>query len=344
MLAILAHGFSRLVRLYNQVIAAYRLAIPRERIRRWVARILAVVLVTLVVTVTLSSPPAGFPVSALVSIPEGASLSEALRILRGQHVIRSPFLARVLVTVRAGERGIVAGDYVFHEPVGVFGVVGTITSGRYGFELAKVTIPEGTSVREIADLLSKRFLVFDADEFVRKATPLEGYLFPDTYYFLENVTADQVIRVMRDTFDKKIVELTPDIAAFGKPIEDVIILASLLEEEARTEETRRTIAGILWRRLERGIPLQVDAVFPYIIGKNTFQLTLDDLQFDSPYNTYRYKGLPPGPITNPGLDAIRAAVNPIWTTYLFYLSDHSGAMHYARTFEEHKLNKARYLY
>src|SRR3989338_1471741 len=96
-------------------------------------------------------------------------------------------------------------------------------------------------------------------------------------------------------------------------------------------------------RIERGMLLQVDAVFPYIIGKNTFEVTLDDLKTDSPYNTYKYKGLPKGPISNPGMDAILAAVYPEKTDYLFYLSDLDGNMHYAADFEGHKVNKFRYL-
>jgi UPF0755 protein len=120
-------------------------------------------------------------------------------------------------------------------------------------------------------------------------------------------------------------------------------MASILEAEARTTETRKIISGILWKRMEIGMPLQVDAPFQYIIGKNTFQLTTNDLKFDSPYNTYKYKGLPPGPIGNPGLDAISATVNPIKTNYLYYLSDVRGNMHYAKTFAEHVINKEKYL-
>lgn len=120
-------------------------------------------------------------------------------------------------------------------------------------------------------------------------------------------------------------------------------MASLLEEEARTTETRKMVSGILWKRLSAGMPLQVDAVFPYIIGKNTFEITLKDLEFDSPYNTYKYKGLPPGPISNPGKDSILAAIYPTKSDYWFYLSDKNGLMHYAITFDEHKINKAKYL-
>ncbi|PIP73278.1 MAG: hypothetical protein COW88_02715 [Candidatus Lloydbacteria bacterium CG22_combo_CG10-13_8_21_14_all_47_15] len=148
---------------------------------------------------------------------------------------------------------------------------------------------------------------------------------------------------MKENFIEKISTTAPAIKDFGESVHDVVVMASLLEKEARTMETREVIAGILWKRLKDGMPLQVDAVFPYINGKNTFQLSLEDLQVDHPYNTYTRKGLPPGPIANPGLDAIIAAINPEDTPYYFYLSDKEGMMHYARTFDGHLANKARYL-
>jgi UPF0755 protein len=121
-------------------------------------------------------------------------------------------------------------------------------------------------------------------------------------------------------------------------------MASIIEEEARTEETRRTIAGILWKRLDNGWPLQVDAAFAFVNGKKkSSELTVEDLAIKSPYNTYANKGLPPTPISNPGLDAISATIRPIATKYYFYLSDDDGNMHYAVTNAEHEANKAKYL-
>ena len=120
-------------------------------------------------------------------------------------------------------------------------------------------------------------------------------------------------------------------------------MASLLEEEARQTPTRRTVAGILWKRLDLGMPLQVDATLRYLLGKSSHELTREDLEYDSPYNTYKDAGLPPGPISNPGLDAILAALRPVETAYLYFLTDSEGNIHYARTFEEHVANKAMYL-
>lgn len=128
----------------------------------------------------------------------------------------------------------------------------------------------------------------------------------------------------------------------NRKISDVIIMASILEGEALPKD-RQVVAGILWKRLSIGMPLQVDATFRYINGKGTYDLTADDLKIDSPYNTYIHKGLPPGPISNPGIDAISASLNPIPTKYLYYLTEKDGTIHYAKTFTEHIANKNKYL-
>jgi UPF0755 protein len=169
-------------------------------------------------------------------------------------------------------------------------------------------------------------------------------LFPDTYYLLPNIEAKEVFTLMRDNFDKKIKELDLEIKKFNKPLVDIIKMASIVEEEGRTDFTRQMIAGILWRRLSIKMPLQVDAAFVYVNGKKDSKLiTLDDLKIDSPYNTYVYRGLPPTPISNPGLNSIRATITPVTSKYFFYLSDDDGEMHYAITHDEHVANKEKYL-
>jgi UPF0755 protein len=257
--------------------------------------------------------------------------------------IRSPFLFTAFVRILGGESGAAAGEYSFKRPVGVIRLAHRVARAEYGIEKISITIPEGTSVREISKILRRKLPRLNPEDFLRAALPYEGYLFPDTYFFPENIGAEDVVSVMRENFNRRMREVSPLLIAFRRPISDVIVMSSLVEEEARTEETRRRIAGILWKRLRIGMPLQVDAVFPYILGKNTFQVTFEDLQFDSPYNTYRFAGLPPGPITNPGLDAIRATLTPIETPYFYYLSDMQGEMHYAVTHDEHVQNKEKYL-
>jgi UPF0755 protein len=288
-------------------------------------------------------PPASFPHNSLITIKEGSGLNQVASLLSRQHIIRSPIVFRGLVTVFGGEHGVLAGDYFFESSESVLTVVSRLTGGRFGLPLVKVTIPEGTSVNEMVSILKESLTSFDSKEFLKIAKGREGYLFPDTYHFLINAKAPEVKDAMEKNFQEKISSIQKEITAFGKSLSDVVTMASILEEEARTTETRRVISGILWKRLAEGMPLQVDAVFPYIIGKNTYQITLDDLQVDSPYNTYKYAGLPPGAITNPGLDSLRTAVTPITSPYYFYLSDKNGDMHYAKTFAEHVVNKNKYL-
>jgi UPF0755 protein len=148
---------------------------------------------------------------------------------------------------------------------------------------------------------------------------------------------------MRENFDTKISALSANITASRHTISDSIIMASLIEKEARTTGNRKIVSGILWSRLALGMPLQVDAVFGYIFNRDTYSPSFADLKVDSPYNTYVHAGLPPGPINNPGLDAILAALHPTKTNYLYYLTDKNGVMRYATTFAEHQANQRKYL-
>ena len=280
----------------------------------------------------------------IITIERGMTLSEVTDFLYEESVIRFPSLFKGLAFIfGGGDDGIIAGDYFFKRPPMVLEVAYRLTSGRYGIEPKELTIPEGANVFEISLLARKLLNEFDSERFLELAEDDEGYLFPDTYLFLPNTKAEEVYRVMRKNFDKKIFSLKPAIRRTKKDIHEIITMASLIEEEAKDTETRRLISGVLWKRLEIGMALQVDATFIYINGKNTFELTLEDLKIDSPYNTYRYKGLPPGPISNPGLDSINAAIYPEESDYLFYLADLTGVTHFSETFEEHKQKKFRYL-
>jgi UPF0755 protein len=218
-----------------------------------------------------------------------------------------------------------------------------MTSGDYRLKQIKVTFPEGVDVSEMSKIISIKLPKISLAEFVEKGKTLEGYLFPDTYLFEINVTTDTVIKVMQDNFKTRISTLNDKVLSFGKPLSDIIKMASIVEEEARTMESRQIVAGILWKRLSLEMPLQVDASFKYINGKNTSNLTLEDLKIDSAYNSYLYKGLPPTPICNPGLSSITATLTPIKTNYLYFLTDRRGEMHYAKTYSEHLQNKELYL-
>ncbi len=243
------------------------------------------------------SPPDNFPVNTLVSVPEGSSLSDVSTSLASEGVVRSAFVLRVLVSVMGRERSVRAGDYLFKEPRNIFSVARALSIGQYGLEPFRIRIHEGAMVKEMAIIFSKQLERIDADSFLSKALPEEGYLFPDTYFFMPNATEDTVILAMRQNFDKHIQEIAPQIASSTRTLAEIVTMASIVEREARNPDDRRMIAGVLWNRLGIGMALQVDVTFLYTIGKGTFQLTVADLRSDSPYNTYRYKGLPPFRIT-----------------------------------------------
>lgn len=273
-----------------------------------------------------------FPYGRIVKIDKGASLSKISQELKSEGIIKTEWPFNFLARISGKQKKIQSGDYYFKEPVSAFGVLARLVSGDSRIDPVRVTIPEGNSSREIPDFFVS-FENFDKEEFLKISKNEEGHLFPDTYLFAPSVSASDVVKIMEENFNKK---------AGAIKYED-LIMASIIEKEVPESEDRRIVSGILWKRIEIGMPLQVDAVFPYILGEKKSVITLRDLKIDSPYNTYLNKGLPPGPITNPGLDAIEAAKNPKKSSYLYYLSDKSGKTHFAATFEDHLINKNKYL-
>lgn len=305
-----------------------------------------VIIILIVLYALFIQAPTRFPIKTTITVPEGATLSATAEILKEQNVVRSGFLYKVFNVLSGNQTRIQAGDYYFNEKTDLFGITAHIATGNFGLTPVVVRVPEGATIFSIGELMEGKLDRFDKQAFITRALEeeAEGYLFPDTYQFLPNVNEEKVYRVLRDTFDDKVATITPQIEAFGEPLKDIVIMASIIEKEsANNFVERQTIAGILWNRINIGMALQVDAVFPYINGKNTFELSTEDLDIDSPYNTYKYPGLPIGPIANPSLDSLLAAVTPIETNYIFYLHDLSGNVHYSETFEGHKQNKFRHL-
>ncbi|HVZ76094.1 MAG TPA: endolytic transglycosylase MltG [Candidatus Paceibacterota bacterium] len=307
---------------------------------RWAA---GVTVAALFAYFTCIGAPFNFPVGAYVDIPQGTTLSQAAATLKGRGIIRSEIAFEILVRVFGAERHVIAGEYFFPGKAAVLRVALRLGSGDFEITPARVRVAEGATVQDIANGLAKAIPGFNLSEFERETSGKEGYLFPDTYFFMPGETTQEILGAFSNNFSTHIASIQKQIDAFGKPLSDVIIMASLLEREAPDTQDRRIIAGILWKRIKLGMPLQVDAVFPYIIGKNSLDLTAQDLKVDSPYNTYTHKGLPPGPIANPGLDAILAAVTPISTSYLYYLSDKNGTFHYSATYDQHLAAKVKYL-
>lgn len=293
----------------------------------------------------LFGAPAHFPEQSLVRIKKGATLEQAASLLKERHLIQSAILFELFARMYRNDGTIVAGEYAFTEPQNLLTVASRLTTGDFMLTPVKVRIEEGMSVDQITTLLKKQVPDFDALQFYSLAAQKEGRLYPDTYFILPGEEPSLVLEAMEKNFEKRIHEVTlaTAIAKFGKPLNEVLTMASILEKEASLMQDRRIISGILWHRIAIGMKLQVDAVFPYINGKNTFTLTRKDLLIDSPYNTYLYKGLPPGPIGSPSAEAILAAVTPVDTSYVYYLSDMRGKIYYSTTYEQHLAKKDKYL-
>lgn len=291
----------------------------------------------------LLMPPKDFPSHKIIKIKNGDSLSMVSGLLLKENIIRSRYYFEVCSKVVGGMKPIIAGEYLFKEPVSACRVAIRVARGLSGISEIKVTLPEGVTNKQIADIIKKDILEFDFGSFVEKAKNDEGVLFPDTYSFARNVAPEMVISVMTDNFKSKIKPLLDEINASGHSEREIVTMASILEKEATSDEDKAIVSGILWKRISIGMPLQVDASFLYILGKKSSEVTLEDMRIKSTYNTYTNKGLPSGPIGNPGLVAIQSALRPTSSPYLYYLSDNNGVMHYAKTFEEHKANKLKYL-
>lgn len=289
------------------------------------------------------APPSNFPSEDIVVIARGASVSDIARELSDAHIIKHPAVLRFALRISGASGRVQAGAYLFSAPKNVLVVAYRLSTGAYDLPPVRITFPEGVTVRDIATKITEALPLVSAQDIISLGKSQEGYLFPDTYLFPLDATATSILDAMRTNFSTKTTPLVSDIEASGHSIADIVVMASLVEKEARTDANRRIVAGVLWNRLALGMPLQVDAVFGYIFERDTYSPSFEDLKVDSPYNTYTHIGLPPGPICNPGMESIQAAINPTKTNYLYYLTGRDDLMHYAKTYAEHQANRRKYL-
>lgn len=294
-------------------------------------------------------------------IKKGEGGREVSFNLKKEGLIRFGIPFRLYIYFKGYSKKIQAGFFSLSPAMNIPKIVEKFVKGEVIIE--KITIIEGWNKTEIANYLEEKGIVKSQDflekikliywrekyEFLKQidnfyAKDLEGYLFPDTYFVKKGVGVKEIVEMMLENFDKKLSkELREEIERQKKTIFEIIIMASMLEKEVKTLEDKKLVSGILWKRLENKIPLQVDATITYITGKKTTKISKEDLQIDSPYNTYKYLGLPPGPISNPGLESILAAIYPIESEYWYYLSTPEGKTIFSKTLKEHNLAKAEYL-
>lgn len=281
--------------------------------------------------------------NTVITIPSGYSVEQTARSLHEHDLVRSPLAFSLYSrlyskSIKAGTYRFIPGNYSLSE------VYTRITTADYGDIYIRLTIPEGSTRNEIARLLEESELAISRDEFLEQTQNLEGYLFPDTYFLLPDSSVEDVITVMQRTFDTLRKEYEDDIRNSGRSFEDIITMASIIEKEATSDqEEMKLVSGILWKRIDEGMLLQVDAPFLYTQGKTSEQLRIADLRADGPYNTYTRLGLTPTPISNPGRAAIEAAIYPTESLYYFYLHDTNGTIRYGVTHDDHVRNKQRYL-
>lgn len=274
-------------------------------------------------------PPQSGPV--IVAVEKGAHARAIAEELLAKNLIRSKNVFLGYIRLKSRDGLLRSGNFIFYGPLSIPAVLAAMETGA---DEKTIVIPEGWDVADIAEYLEDKGF-FSEEEFIAAAQIHEGYLFPDTYRVFEDASPHDIVVLMRNNFEKKTasLNLSPDI----------VIMASLLEREAPSLGDRKIVAGILWKRIEAGMPLQVDAALTYATGRASLWLTADDLASDSPYNTYRHIGLPPGPIANPGLTSLESALEPTPSLYWYYLSDREGLLHYSATFEEHRGKKFKYL-
>jgi len=318
-------------------------------------------------------PHSSFEGRKRIEIPQGAGSRMIGSELKKEGVIRSKWAFVVYISFQGNASRLKPGEYTFFSDMDIPAITQDLIRG--GATEILLTVPEGWTATDIAKKLESEKIVTQQDFLnatgypntdyrISNALPqpenyaeefsfladkpwfigLEGYLFPDTYRIFRDSTPKEIIEKMLNNMSQKLTpDLRAEIARQKKSVFSIITVASLIEKEVRTDEDRAIVSGILWKRLERGMPLQVDATINYITGGKDPSATREETKINSPYNTYLYPGLPLGPISNPGLSAIQAAIYPKKSPYLFYLSTPEGAIIFSRTLEEHNAAKRKYL-
>ena len=260
----------------------------------------------------------------------------------------------MLASIRKKQTHIQVGEYELNQSMLPIDILKAITSGKT--VLHPITIPEGYRIIEIAELLAKKVSI-DKEKFIKESRnkdliktlnitsgSLEGYLFPETYHFSKHTTEQKIIQTMLNTFQQQIAnqKILEQLQNSDMSLHEVITLASLIEKETGMNDERKHISSVFHNRLRKNMRLQTDPTVIYAIEEFDGNIRKKDLDIDSPYNTYRYKGLPPGPIASPGIESIVAALNPITSNHLYFVSRKDGSHHFSSNLREHNRAVQKY--
>lgn len=289
----------------------------------------------------------------IVKIPNGSTLTDVSNILKENKVIKNKVLFKAVSKFKPNEHGVKAGKYLLRQSYSNSKVLDILFSGKTYNDGIKVTIPEGSTYKEVIKYLTSKGignkevyekLINNPKEFYsefkfldeKDIISLEGFLYPDTYHFDKNVTEKEVLSTMLKRFEKMYTDkFKREQKERGLTLQQVVNLASIIEKEAVLDEDRPMIASVFYNRLDVDMPLQSDATIQYIFDERKDRVMYKDLKIKSPYNSYINKGLPPTPISNPGVKSIEAVLNPANSDYLYFVATIDGKNNYSKTYEEH---------
>ena len=277
-------------------------------------------------------------------VRKGQGVREISYNLKQQGLIKDPIVFFIITKKMGYDKKIEAGDFRLSPSMNTWDIANSLTHGTLDIW---VTIPEGKRTEEVAEILKKNIPTFQ-QSWIQSLITDEGYLFPDTYLIPKDATIDLISTMMKDNFQQKF-DSAKNTKITNLTDRETIIMASLVEREAKADIDRPMVASVIYNRISIDMKLDIDATLQYALGYQTDEkrwwkkeLTSQDKTINSPYNTYTNPGLPPGPISNPGLASIKASLNPAKTDYLFYISDANGTNHYAKTMAEHNANIKKY--
>ncbi len=295
--------------------------------------------------------------SVLVDIRKGSSLDSVSETLFEKQLVKNKLFFKITAKVNDMDTGIKAGLYNLNQSYSNKEILDILNSGRVYKDLVKTTIPEGFEAHQIADRISNLALG-DKEKFMdlvnspsvfsgnytflngEDVLSLEGYLFPDTYFFNKNYSEKDIINVMLKRFDEIYKDEYRKVQnEKNLTLNQVITLASIIEREARIDKERSIISGVFYNRINTHMPLQSCATVQYILGERKPNLSFEDIRIDSPYNTYKNSGLPPGPIASPGKKSIEAALYPEDVDYLYFVAKKDGSHSFSKTYNEHLKRK-----